>query len=404
MTGAQLGTHPFPQPRAGRGRVVVRGLTKSFGETPVLRGIDLDIRDGEFVTILGPSGCGKSTLMRIIAGLEWQDAGSVEIGGVAVDALRPNERDIAMVFQSYALYPHMTVFDNLAVPLRMRRLNWAGRLPGARHLARRVRAVEAEIATAVRGVAAVLHIEPLLGRKPNQLSGGQKQRVAVGRAMVREPRVFLMDEPLSNLDAELRVHMRAEIAQLHRRLGTTFIYVTHDQAEAMTMSDRIVVMMEGVPLQVAPPKTIYEDPTDLRVARFVGSPSINVLPGIVEAGGSIDVLGARIARATGLEAGTRVDVAVRPHALSIGARPSGAHLEGLLVHVENLGADIFLHVAIEKVATPVVVRRDPDHGTIPARGERVTVALPSERVLVFDGRGQRVTLQNSDVSGRHANA
>jgi multiple sugar transport system ATP-binding protein len=309
-----------------------------------------------------------------------------------------------MVFQSYALYPHLSVLDNISMPLRLSRLTQVQRLPGMRLVHAGTRRIEREIAEAARQVAAVLRIEELLGRKPRQLSGGQKQRVALGRAMVREPHVFLMDEPLSNLDAELRVHMRAEIAQLHRRLGTTFIYVTHDQAEAMTMSDRIVVMMEGVPLQVAPPKTVFEDPADLRVARFVGSPSINVLPGVVEAGGSIDVLGARLARATGLEAGTRVDVAVRPHTLSIGTRPGAAHLEGQLVHVENLGADIFLHVAIDKVAAPVVVRRDPDHGTIPARGERVTVALPSERVLVFDGQGRRVALRDSDVSARRAHA
>jgi multiple sugar transport system ATP-binding protein len=322
----------------------------------------------------------------------------------AVDDLRPGARSVAMVFQSYALYPHLSVLDNISMPLRLSRLTQLQRLPGVRLFHGGTRRIESEIADAARQVAATLRIEELLGRKPRQLSGGQKQRVALGRAMVRAPRVFLMDEPLSNLDAELRVHMRAEIAQLHRRLGTTFIYVTHDQAEAMTMSDRIVVMMEGIPLQVAPPKIIFDDPADLRVARFVGSPSINVLPGMVAAGGGIDVLGARIPSTTALEAGTRVDVAVRPHTLSVGARSDGAHLEGHLVHVENLGADIFLHVAIDKVAHPVVVRRDPDRGAIPARGERVTVALPAERVLVFDGQGRRVALRNSDVSARHAHA
>jgi multiple sugar transport system ATP-binding protein len=382
--------HPFPQPRAGRGRVVVRGLTKSFGETPVLRGIDLDIRDGEFVTILGPSGCGKSTLMRIIAGLEWQDAGSVEIGGAGVDALRPNERDIAMVFQSYALYPHMTVFDNLAVPLRMRRLNWAGRLPGARHLARRVRAVEAEIAAAVRGVAAVLHIEPLLGRKPNQLSGGQKQRVAVGRAMVREPRVFLMDEPLSNLDAELRVHMRAEIAQLHRRLGITFIYVTHDQAEAMTMSDRVVVMMDGVPLQVASPGAIYGDPADLRVARFVGSPRINVLPGLAAGPRGLDVLGLQIPFDGSLAAGTRVQVGIRPGAATASVRDNVAGLRGTLVHRENLGSELFLHVDVPGAGAPLIVRTDPSEVDSFPIGAPIVVGLQTQQVVVFDESGRRV--------------
>jgi multiple sugar transport system ATP-binding protein len=389
---------------ARRGAVSLRDISKSFGTQYVLKGINLEVEPGEFLTVLGPSGCGKSTLLRIIAGLEQQDQGSVIIDGETVDDLRPGARVIAMVFQSYALYPHLSVLDNIAMPLRLSYLSQVQRIPGVRLFHAGTRRIEKEIIQAVRRAAAILRIEELLARKPRQLSGGQKQRVALGRAMVREPRVFLMDEPLSNLDAELRVHMRAEIAHLHRRLATTFIYVTHDQAEAMTMSDRIAVMMEGVLLQMASPKTIYEDPTDLRVARFVGSPSINVLPGIVAAGGTIDVLGARISRATGLEAGTRVNIAVRPHLLSICERPDTPHLKGQLVHVENFGADIFLHVAIESLSAPVIVRHDPDQRTIPARGELAVVALPAERIMVFDGRGQRVTMREADTSQRHAHA
>jgi len=368
----------------------LQAISKSFGSQSVLKQISLDIAPGEFLTILGPSGCGKSTLLRIIAGLETQDQGSVAIDGQVVDHLRPAARVIAMVFQSYALYPHLSVLDNISMPLRLSRLNAFQRLPGARHLHAGTRKLEEEIREAARSVAGVLRIEELLARKPRQLSGGQKQRVALGRAMVREPRVFLMDEPLSNLDAELRVHMRAEIAQLNRRLATTFIYVTHDQAEAMTMSDRIVVMMEGVPLQVAAPKAIYENPSDLRVARFVGSPAINVLPGIVESSGSIDVLGARARVRSALPPGTRVDVAARPHALSVAARAGDATVSGRIVHVENLGADVFIHVAVEGVAAPLVVRQDPAQSNSAKLGEPITVALPVARLLVFDGQGRRV--------------
>jgi multiple sugar transport system ATP-binding protein len=380
----------------------LQGITKSFGAQSVLKQISLDIAPGEFLTILGPSGCGKSTLLRIVAGLETQDRGTVAIDGQPVDHLRPAARIIAMVFQSYALYPHLSVLDNIAMPLRLSRLNMLQRLPGTRYLHPRTRRLEEEIKGAAREVAAILRIDELLARKPRQLSGGQKQRVALGRAMVREPRVFLMDEPLSNLDAELRVHMRAEIAQLHRRLATTFIYVTHDQAEAMTMSDRIVVMMEGVPLQVAPPKVIYEDPSDLRVARFVGSPAINVLPGRVESRDAIDVLGARLQLRSGLPAGTRVDVAARPHVLSAASRPDGPTVAGRVVHVENLGAEVFVHVGIEGVAAPVVIRHDPALATAPALGDPLTIALPVGRLLVFDDRGRRVPISSGASVEKHA--
>ena len=378
---------PEPAP-PGRGAVAIRGLTKSFGETPVLRGIDLAIEDGSFVTVLGPSGCGKSTLMRIIAGLERQDGGTVAIGGKTVDGLRPDQRDIAMVFQSYALYPHLTVFDNIALPLRMRRLSVAGRTPVLGRLSSGVRATERGIAAAVRKVAETLQIVPLLARKPAQLSGGQKQRVAVGRAMVREPRVFLMDEPLSNLDAELRVHMRAEIAQLHRGLATTFIYVTHDQAEAMTMSDRVVVMMDGQLLQVAPPSAIYGDPQDIRVARFVGSPRINVLPGTVTARGGIDVLGLEIPTATGLAAGTAVQVGLRANALALA--PAGTGLSGHLHHRENLGSDLFLHVQVDGLEAPLVARHDPAAAESFAIGDALSLAPLPAQALVFDRDGKRV--------------
>jgi multiple sugar transport system ATP-binding protein len=244
----------------------------------VLSGIDLDIADGEFLTLVGPSGCGKSTLIRIIAGLEPQTSGSIRIDGASVDHLRAHEWRVAMVFQSYALYPHMSVFANMALPLTMQRLSLWERVPLLRLLSAHRRRTMPKIREEVQSVAAQLQIEPLLGRRPAQLSGGQRQRVALGRAMVRHPSVFLMDEPLSNLDAKLRVHMRSELTDLHRRLKTTFIYVTHDQVEAMTMSDRVAMMDAGRILQLGTPAELYARPANVKVAQFIGSPAINLLP------------------------------------------------------------------------------------------------------------------------------
>ncbi|MGI9381898.1 MAG: ABC transporter ATP-binding protein, partial [Methyloligellaceae bacterium] len=265
--------------------VTIKHVHKSFGPVEVLKGVSLDVQDGEFLTFLGPSGCGKTTLLRIIAGLEQHDSGTVEIGGKPVDNLRASRRDLAMVFQSYALYPHLTVAQNLATPLLLRDLGFWARLPLLGALVPGRRAKKQALGAVVRETAESLKIQHLLDRKPGQLSGGQRQRVALGRAMVRKPVAFLMDEPLSNLDAGLRVHMRAELADLHRSLGTTFIYVTHDQAEALTMSDRMAVMMEGDILQIGAPDDVYQDPQDLRVAEFVGSPKINILPGECDGAG-----------------------------------------------------------------------------------------------------------------------
>ena len=369
---------------APRGAVGLAGIAKQFGTTSVLRGIDLDIRAGEFITILGPSGCGKSTLLRIIAGLEAQSAGTVAIDGLSMDGLPPDRRDIAMVFQSYALYPHLTVAENIAVPLRMRRLTRLQRLPGGGVLPG-VRRIGASIEEAVRSVAATLRLESLLDRKPAQLSGGQKQRVALARAMVRQPRAFLMDEPLSNLDAELRVHMRAEIAQLHRQLGATFIYVTHDQAEAMTMSDRVAVILEGELRQIASPGELYRDPDDLRVARFVGTPRINVLPAGATAAG-IDVLGRPLARPSGLPAGTKLQAAVRAERLAVAEEGAS----GRVVYRENLGSDLFLHVAVDGAAAPVIVRCDSSALDATAIGTSVALDIPPEAPLLFDLDGRRL--------------
>jgi len=371
-------------PTQASGAIRLAAIDKSFGETRVLRGIDLDIRAGEFITILGPSGCGKSTLLRIIAGLERQSGGAVAIDGKSVDALPPDRRDIAMVFQSYALYPHLTVAENIAVPLRMRRLTRLQRLPGAAAMPG-VRRTSGEIAQAVRAVAETLRIESLLQRKPAQLSGGQKQRVALARAMVRKPRAFLMDEPLSNLDAELRVHMRAEIGQLHRQLGATFVYVTHDQAEAMTMSDRVAVILAGELRQIASPDALYRDPDDLAVAQFVGTPRLNVLPATASVRG-LDLLGLALPLVTGAAPRTKLQAGIRPERLTLAA--SG--LTGRLVYRENLGADLFLHVALEGVPQPVILRSDPALAGALALGDPVTVGLAAEHLLLFDAEGRRL--------------
>ncbi len=253
--------------------VVLQDVRKSYGNLQVVHGIDLTIAEGEFVVFVGPSGCGKSTLLRMIAYLEDVTDGEVEIKGRIVTDLDPSERGIAMVFQSYALYPHMSVRDNLAFGLKMARTN------------------AAEIETRVKAASAILKIDHLLDRRPGQLSGGQRQRVAIGRAIVRKPDVFLFDEPLSNLDAELRVSMRIEIARLHRELGNTMIYVTHDQTEAMTLADKIVVLRDGRVEQAGTPREIYENPSNTFVAGFIGSPRMNLLNARWGEGGQVEVAG-----------------------------------------------------------------------------------------------------------------
>jgi len=275
-------------------------------------------------------------LLRIIAGLERQDAGTISIGGNVVDGIRASRRDLAMVFQSYALYPHLSVADNIAVPLRMRRLNTFHRLPLIGQFVPGSRAKNRMIRDEVRSVAATLDIEHLLRRKPGQLSGGQKQRVAVGRAMVRHPAAFLMDEPLSNLDAKLRVQMRAEFVALHRRLATTLIYVTHDQAEAMTMSDRIAVMMDGNVLQLGSPNEIYQNPRDRRVAEFVGSPKINILPGQIDNANRLSCLEIKYAWRLAQPASGAISIGLRPEHLELRPKGSEGCLVGRLTHKENL--------------------------------------------------------------------
>ena len=344
--------------------VELRQVKKRYTDHDVIHGIDMEIGDGEFVVIVGPSGCGKSTLLRMVAGLEAITGGEIVIGERVVNRLEPKDRDIAMVFQNYALYPHMSVFDNMAYGLRIRGLG------------------KPDIAERVRRAADILELEPLLARTPRQLSGGQRQRVAMGRAIVREPAVFLFDEPLSNLDAKLRVQMRFEIQKLHRRLSTTSLYVTHDQVEAMTLAQRMVVMNAGRAEQVGSPMEVYENPQTIFVAGFIGSPAMNFVKGKAADGDgriALDDGGeARTSRAT-LEAGRAVTVGVRPEHLVPSSERDGV-LSGPVEMVENLGADVLIHIGH---GGNNVIARVPN-GAAPAVGSTFSVAADPARVFVFD--------------------
>lgn len=362
--------------------VTLHRISKRFGATQVLRDVTLDVADGEFLAILGPSGCGKSTLLRVLAGLEGCDAGSVLLGDEDVTERAAKLRNLAMVFQSYALYPHMSVRQNIALPLELRRLSaWQrvpllGRLLGG--------AVRREIAAEVGQVAGALALDALLDRRPSQLSGGQRQRVALARAMVRHPAAFLMDEPLSNLDARLRGEARAEIVALQKRLGATVLYVTHDQEEAMAMADRVAVMREGRVLQVAAPQALYDDPASLEVARFVGSPPMNALPARVHLEGRVEV--ANVELPFRAERGGKVTLGVRPEALRLS--PEGIPAE--VTRIERLGAEVILHAEIRGIAAHALARLSPEHvaGLTPG----ASIGLMPVRAMLFDGEGARMTL------------
>jgi multiple sugar transport system ATP-binding protein len=372
-------------------------ISKSFGRTQVLRDVSLAVQDGEFLSLLGPSGCGKSTLLRIIAGLETRDAGSIAIGGRTVDALRPKARDVAMVFQSYALYPHYSVERNIALPLQMRRLSRWQRLPLVGRLLPGSRSTRAEIAAEVRGVARALEIEPMLDRKPGHLSGGQRQRVALGRAMVRRPAVFLMDEPLSNLDAKLRVQMRVEIKELQQRLGATIVYVTHDQSEAMTMSDRIAVMMAGEILQVGTPHALYMSPVDRRVAAFVGSPPINLLQAALAASGDVTVSGRCIGAIHDTGPARPVTLGIRPEVIGV-TQPSVKRLTARVRLIEHLGSDVLVHAAIDGQAQPVVARLATERAHTVAAGQTIGLEASPGRILLFEADGRRLDARWQDAA------
>ncbi len=353
--------------------VAIAGLAKKYDAAAALQPTDLAIADGEFVVIIGPSGCGKSTLLRLIAGLERPDAGRVEIAGRDVTDLAPAERGLAMVFQSYALYPHLTVAENIAFPLKM------ARLPAA------------EIATRVAAVADTLELGPLLARRPRALSGGQRQRVSIGRAIVRDPGVLLLDEPLSNLDAGLRVRMRHEFARLHQRLGTTMIYVTHDQVEAMTLANRIVVMAHGRIEQVGAPLDLYHTPATVGVAAAIGSPAINLLPVTIAAA---DADGATVALPGGVTC--RVAAAVPARAVgaaaTLGVRPehlrpdSAGGFGGAVELFERLGPLSFAHLASPLATGSALVAQLPSdrHVTL---GERICFAVAPADAQLFAADG-----------------
>ncbi|MDW8399807.1 MAG: ABC transporter ATP-binding protein [Acetobacteraceae bacterium] len=360
-------------------------MTKRFGAVTALRSVSLSVEPGEFVALVGPSGCGKTTLMRIVAGIERPDGGSIAIAGRDVTGLRPAERDVAMVFQSYALYPHLTVAQNIAVPLVMRRLSALQRLPLVGRWLPGSRAARRSIREDAAKAAESLGLGGLLERRPAQLSGGQRQRVALARAIVRSPKAFLMDEPLSNLDAALRVQTRREIVEIHRRAGAATLYVTHDQAEALTMADRVAVMLAGEILQVDSPGRIYADPQDLRVATFIGSPRINTLPVEVRGDGALLLAGAALG--LGTPARGSLTLCLRPEDL----RPDPAGpVEALAEHVEFLGDSVLVHGRLAGTAAPLTLRLPP---SVAVPQGRFRLRFAAERALLFDGEGRRVPLR-----------
>ncbi|WP_349744038.1 ABC transporter ATP-binding protein [Roseateles cavernae] len=362
--------------------VLLSGVAKAYGETKILHGVDLEIRDGEFMVFVGPSGCGKSTLLRTIAGLEEITGGELRIGGVLVNDVPPAERGIAMVFQSYALYPHMNLYDNMAFGLKL------AKVP------------KQEIDGAVRNAAKILHIEHLLDRKPKDLSGGQRQRVAIGRAIVRKPEVFLFDEPLSNLDAALRVRMRYEFAKLHEELKTTMVYVTHDQVEAMTLADRIVVLSAGRIEQVGTPLELYEHPDNLFVAGFIGSPKMNFLAAELVRGSASD---AEVRLADGSTLLARVDAsrASPGDQLTLGVRPEHIRIGGdiNLLHstvafVESLGGTTFAYCPYPGLEEPLTCQFEGRNGCDRLRsGDALQLHLPPEALYLFDTQGRALRRQ-----------
>jgi len=345
--------------------VAINGVGKRFGTLDVLPEVTLAIPDGAFVALVGPSGCGKSTLLRMIAGLEEVSWGQIVIGDRDVTDMAPKDRDIAMVFQNYALYPHMTVAQNMGFSLRINRL------------------AKGDIAAQVARASGILGLDALLDRFPRQLSGGQRQRVAMGRAIVRNPVLFLFDEPLSNLDAKLRVQMRAEIKDLHQRLGTTTIYVTHDQVEAMTMADRIVVMNKGRVEQQGSPMDLYRRPGNLFVAGFIGSPAMNILPATVRSGSSVmlaDGTELPIGASVRVTLGQPVQIGIRPEHLLLA--PAGG-LVGRVTMVEPTGPHTHLHVSLAGQDTIMVV----DGGVSLDRASTVNITIAPEQIHVFDSAG-----------------
>ncbi|PYE25766.1 carbohydrate ABC transporter ATP-binding protein (CUT1 family) [Rhizobium sp. PP-F2F-G20b] len=354
--------------------IEMRDIVKTYGDHPVLHGVDLSIQDGEFIVLVGPSGCGKSTLLRMIAGLESISSGTMSIDGREVNDLKPKDRDIAMVFQSYALYPHMTVADNMSYSLRLRRTP------------------KEKIAAAVAAASAKLGLDPFLGRRPKALSGGQRQRVAMGRAIVRQPKAFLFDEPLSNLDARLREQMRAEIKRMHAEFGATSVYVTHDQIEAMTLASRIVAMNAGSVQQIGAPLELYDRPANLFVAGFIGSPGMNMLEGTMASDNGTSLVrltnGTTISlgQAVDLPEGTSVTLGIRPEHVTI--RPVTGGVAASVELIEPTGLGIILHLTVHGLPFKIFTS---DRALL-APGTDLTVGFPTERLHLFGPDGQRIAL------------
>lgn len=368
--------------------VVLKDVRKAHGQTEILKGIDLEVDDGEFIVFVGPSGCGKSTLLRVIAGLESITSGSLSIDNQVVNDLPPSKRGVSMVFQSYALYPHMTVRENISFGLKL------------------AKAGKADIAQAVEQAAEILQLSALLDRKPKELSGGQRQRVAIGRAIVRKPGVFLFDEPLSNLDAALRVHMRVEIAKLHQDLGKTMIYVTHDQVEAMTLADRIVVLNAGRIEQVGTPLELYSSPKNIFVAGFIGSPKMNFIDvkPIRSDNGEAQVRlpcsnAIQVPVASGLlELNRKLTVGIRPEHITVAQNGNDNKLAGTVKVVERLGDVSYLHVETNRYTDPLMMRVSPDSNY--RVGDDIRISLPRAHCYVFAEDGKRIPPLNSGSPAR----
>jgi multiple sugar transport system ATP-binding protein len=355
--------------------VIYENVCKRFGNALVVDNLNLEVPNGELMVLLGPSGCGKTTSLRMLAGLESISSGTIRIGETIVNELPPRARNIAMVFQSYALYSHLSVYDNLAYPLKVRKLK------------------KGDIQARVREVAALVQISELLDRKPKEISGGQRQRVALGRAIIRNPAVFLMDEPLSNLDAKLRLYMRGELKRFQRELATTTIYVTHDQAEAMTLGDRLAIMDKGILQQVGPPREIYRNPVNMFVAGFLGSPPMNFWSGHVERIDDVSVMVSRTARfplppSFGGSASERnsvngeVTLGIRPEHIVVGLSASNSGVPAMVNLVEDLGNEVLLDLRIDD--QPLVARLAT--GRTPVLGDTVWVQFPPNALYLFDSR------------------
>ncbi|MCM2403930.1 ABC transporter ATP-binding protein [Rhizobium sp. S153] len=381
----------------------LRGIEKSYGGNSILKGVSLEAEAGEFIALVGPSGCGKSTLLRIVAGLDHADRGEIVIGGADVAHKAAGDRNVAMVFQSYALYPHLTAAQNIAVPLAMRRLSTAGRLPVIGGMIGSQRHIRADIQRQVNEMAASLKIDHLLDRKPGQMSGGQRQRVALARAMVRHPNVFLMDEPLSNLDANLRVHARGEIVELHRKAGVPTLYVTHDQSEALSMADRVAVMIGGRMLQLDTPRNIYDDPAHIEVARFLGQPRINVISTRVDDSGLVQAGDIRLATRSYLVAGAPVSVAFRPEFVRLAASGEGG-LPASVERLEFLGSEVVVFTRLAAMETIVVAKISPAEAIGLSAGQRVDLKIAPEALMVFDEHGARLSADVASVAGHRVEA